>query len=124
MQLTLSNGDVLAYKKRSGFCVFHLNTVLLVDIGGNFGISHIVRLAVTMALPDGTQVPFTIRMNVDSDFKFNGETSAFTLALSAQSEFSRVDWLVVTIVVEVQFDFGGAAPYARLEQRGTLRPRY
>lgn len=125
MRISLSSGDVRAYKKRTGVCAFHLATVLLVeDVGWNFPVSCVRRLAVAMVLPNGPGIPFDVRMNYDSDYGLDGETNAITLSLACVSHLKRVDPCLVHLTVEGQFDFGGTAPRFRHKQLGTLRRMY
>jgi hypothetical protein len=125
MRVSLSSGDVRAYKKQTGFCSFHLSTVLLVeDIGWNFPVSCVERLTVAMVLPKSTEIPFEISMNCDSDYGLDGETNPITLSLACVSHLKRVDPCLVHLIVEGQFDFGGTAPRFRHVQRGTLRRMY
>ncbi len=124
MKMSLSSGDVRAYKTRSGLPSFHLATVLLVDSGWNFAVSHVDSLAVTMVLPNRVKIPFEVRMNHDSEFGLDGQTNAITLALSARSRLKRVEWCLVDLIIEGQFDFGGTTPRFRHQQRGTLRTMY
>ena len=125
MRVSLSNGEVRAYKKATGFCSFHLATVLLIeDIGWNFPTSTVKRLGVAMVLPNATQIQFDIRMNCDSDYGLDGKTNAITLSLASVSRLKRVDPCLVRLIVEGEFDFEGVAPHFRHVQRGTLRRMY
>jgi len=125
MRVSLSSGDVRAYKKRTGFCSFHLSTVLLVeDSGWNFPVSCVERLAVQMILPNETKLPFEVRINHDSDFDLDGSTNAFTLTLATVSRLKRIAPCLVRLIVEGQFSFGGTAPSFRHAQLGTLRKMY
>jgi hypothetical protein len=98
MKIDLSNCEITAYGKRTGYLSFYLKTVMLFDCGLSFATSYINSWSASFTLTNGEAVAFDeISVNRDSYFEFDGHHNAITLDLKTISKLTQVDEGVIKV---------------------------
>ena len=125
MKIYLSNCEVTAYKKKTGYLSFHLKTVILFDCGLNFPTSYVSSWMASFVLPSGESIKFDdISLHTDSDFEFDGQHNAITLDLKTVSDLSQVEEGVITVFIGCHIDLVGIGGDVNHEQKGVLKKKY
>jgi hypothetical protein len=125
MKIDLSNCEIKAYRKRTGYLSFHLKTVMLFDCGINFSTSYINSWSALFTLTNGEAVAFDeISVNSYSDFEFDGHHNAITLDLKTVSKLTQVDEGVIKVNIYCHLDLVGLGGDINHEQKGVLKAMY